>query len=120
MTRRSRTKKAPGQAHAATPEDVVFACKSTPGHAIAVPSGWAKFEGGRVILTDPRDIAALRKHPWYGGQIRELTPEEAARPWVDKDAQARWEAYQRECAEKSARVQERRRMFGPAGPLIPR
>jgi hypothetical protein len=36
-----------------------------PGMALALPSGgFGKFEGGRLLLRDPRDIAALRRHQW--------------------------------------------------------
>lgn len=55
----------------APPSPVVFICNAVPALGLALPTGMYSFERGRLELTDPADIARIRKLPWYGVRIFE-------------------------------------------------
>jgi hypothetical protein len=51
---------------------VTFINIQTPGMALLLSGQWRAFEDGRLTLDQPEDIAAMRKHAWYGSQILEI------------------------------------------------
>ena len=74
---------ATGVAARAQPDDPIlvpvrFVCNRIPALGLAVPSGLVSFDHGVLELTDPQDIAHIRKLPWYGLRIfeQEIVPEE--------------------------------------------
>jgi hypothetical protein len=59
------------------PEPVTFICNAIPALGLALPSGLVSFDHGVLELTDPRDIAAVRRHYWFGSRIRERSENDA-------------------------------------------
>lgn len=52
-----------------------FWCREYPFFDLYVPGvGRVRFQNGRLETRDPRVIAALRTHDWYGGIIQEGEP----------------------------------------------
>jgi hypothetical protein len=97
---------------------VTFECRSVPALGLGLPSGFHAFESGRLLLTDARDIEAVRHHGWFGRQIRELSEAEAAQDPRTEAAAARWQALEKERA-RLAEEQQRSPLMGPSGPLLP-
>jgi hypothetical protein len=112
----SEPKRAPDVPQPA-PHPVTFECRTIPALGLGLPSGMRCFQYGRLTLTDARDIEAIRKHGWFGRQIRVLTEAETAQDPRTEEAEARWQAREE---EKKAIAEEQRRshLMGPRGPLI--
>jgi hypothetical protein len=75
---KAAAKAAPPEPAESEPSPVMFVCNSIPALGLAVPSGLVSFDHGKLLLEDPRDIAWVRKHAWYGNRIleQEDRPEE--------------------------------------------
>jgi len=98
---------------------VAFVCKMVPALGLGLPSGTHCFQYGRLTLVDAQDIEAIRKHGWFGWQIREATEAELAQHPQAEDAEARWQAREEE-RKAAAEDQRRSHLMGPRRPLIPR
>jgi hypothetical protein len=73
------------------------------------------FEDSRLTLDHPEDIAAMRRHPWYGNRILE-TPKMASQIAVQQLFYGRQRLRQRELAgdaQSSSREMGGRGPFGP-------
>ena len=90
---------------------VTFLCIGSPGLALGLPSGGVHvFEDGHLTLTDPRDIAAVRHHGWYGSRIVEDTPEVLAQLEAQAELHRQVRQHQQALAEEAM---ARRRIMGP-------
>jgi len=72
-TSRRQTSHVPRVPHEPDPVPVAFICNAIPALGLGLPSGLVSFDHGILELTDPRDIAAVRKHVWYGTRILECS-----------------------------------------------
>jgi hypothetical protein len=115
---------APPSPQTATPRDrrsrkatkpVTFLCPSVPALGLGLPSGFVAFQYGKLTLSDPRDIEAIRRHGWHGTRIVEETPETVAQLEADAALHRQLRQKQQELADEA---QAKRRMQGPRGPLI--
>jgi len=96
---------------------VTFLCIGSPGLALGLPSGGLhEFEDGRLTLTDPRDIAAVRHHGWYGNRIVEDTAEVRAQLEARAVLDRQVRRHQQGLADDA---QANRRMQGPRGSFGP-
>jgi hypothetical protein len=92
---------------------VTFLCPSVPALGLALPSAPNQsqtFQYGRLTLTDPRDIEAVRRHGWYGSKIVEETPEVLAQLEADAVLHRQLREKQQGLADEA---QAKRRMMGP-------
>jgi hypothetical protein len=89
---------------------VTFVNIQTPGMALLLSGQWRAFEGGRLTLDQPEDIAAMRKHPWFGNRILEETPKMQAHIAVQQMFYGRQKLRQRELAGDT---QSHSRLMGP-------
>ena len=95
---------------------VVFVCVQTPGLALGLASGGLhEFTDGRLTLDHPEDIAAMRKHAWYGGRILE-TPKMDAEIAVQQLLHGRQRLRQRELAGDAQLYSREMGGRGPFGP----
>jgi hypothetical protein len=95
---------------------VVFLCPQVPALGLFFSSGLRAFQYGRLTLTNAVDVAAIRRHPWFGSRIVKETP--AVRKQLAAQAALKQELdqKQRELADEAA---SRRRLAGPPGPFGP-
>jgi hypothetical protein len=97
---------------------VTFLCPSVPALGLALPSSPQQsqtFQYGRLTVTDPRDIAAVRHHGWYGNRIVEETPEVVAQLEADAVVHRHLRDHQQALADEA---QAKRSATGPRGALL--
>jgi hypothetical protein len=63
-----------------------FVCNTVPALGIGLVSQMYCFEGGKLVLENDGDIAAIRKHPWYNVRIFEQRNEPVSVPLLDADS----------------------------------
>jgi hypothetical protein len=51
----------------------VFTCAYVPALAIGLGDTMYVFQDGRLTVADPAHAAVLRRHPWFGNHIKEVT-----------------------------------------------
>jgi hypothetical protein len=97
---------------------VTFLCPSVPALGLGLPSNPNQaqtFQNGRLTLSDPRDIEAVRRHGWFGSRIVMETPEVLAR--LEADA-ALHRQLQRKHQELADEAHAKQAMAGPKEALI--
>jgi hypothetical protein len=82
----------------------------------ALQLGTHQFQHGRLVLTNSADVAAIRRHPWYGSRIFIETP--AVRRQLAADQVLRQELDDKQRALRDEAAYKRRQM-GPRGSLGP-
>jgi len=96
---------------------VTFICVQTPGLALGLASGGLHmFEDGRLTLDRPEDIAAMRKHAWYGGRILEDRPTMREEIAAQQLLYGRQKLRQRELAGDAQTYSREMGGRGPFGP----
>jgi hypothetical protein len=95
---------------------VVFLCPQIPALGLFFSSGLRAFQHGRLTLTNAVDVAAIRRHPWFGVRIFRETPAVQKQLAAQADLLQELQQKQRELADEAA---SRRKRAGPPGPFGP-